>query len=475
MHFDFSLEEINTRGGILDKFMDTAFDAAILVEKGGKIIHNSIGSQKLINMAALEVVGKDINSIDPRSPFNKVLRTGKAEIGLMVVIKSRKCVTNVIPIISNGEIIGVLGMIIFRNLSNLNKILASVNVDNMDGSDHNFYDKIARVDSNYTFDDYIGNSRIIKEMLDQCKRAAETNYPILFIGETGTGKEILANAFHSEHSKERLAPFIKINCTAIPHDLLESELFGHEKGAFTGATKVKKGKFELANSGSILLDEIGDMDLQLQAKLLRVLEEKEYERIGGTKLIPLQARIIVSTNKNLKTLCRQGKFRPDLYYRFSTIEIKVPPLRYRPEDIPLLVKYFIEQNNIDLILSEDCMEVLKQYPWPGNVRELRNVINRLGISDPEKAIQPKDIHHILAENPEETWGSSSEAPSGFLPLDANKALSLGAQEKVNILNSLEKNNHNISKTAKQLNVCRTTLYNKIKKHQIVLNKTSHIV
>lgn len=468
MHFDFTLEELNTRDGILDRLIDIAFDAAIIVDKDGHIIHCSKGSMKLTNLTKEDVIGQHINKIDSQSPFEKVLKTGKHETGIMVVINGRKCMTNLIPIISKNKVIGVLGMILFQSLTNLKNVLTSMS-KYTEAEFKNIYDTIARVDSNYTFNDYIGKSKIVRDMLEQCRRASKTVYPVLIIGETGTGKEILASGFHSENMIS-FTPFIKINCTAIPDDLLESELFGHEKGAFTGAVAAKKGKFELASGGAILLDEIGDMDLRLQSKLLRVLEEKEYERIGGTKMLPLNAWVIASTNRNLKELSRQGKFREDLYYRLNTIEINVPSLRERKEDIPILVEHFIQKNQLDINFSEDALEILMQYNWPGNVRELRNIINRISINYDEKIIRAEHVVKIINHN----LDLECDELNGILHQCQDNNISVEStfedQEKNIIINALRHCNYNVSNTAKQLKICRATLYNKIKKYNITLSK-----
>lgn len=266
------------------------------------------------------------------------------------------------------------------------------------------------------------------------------------------------------------SPFIKINCTAIPDELFESELFGHEKGAFTGAVSAKKGKFELASGGSILLDEIGDMNLRLQSKLLRVLEEKVYERIGGNKLLPLNARVIASTNRNLKELCKEGKFRQDLYYRLNTIEIKVPPLRDRKDDIPLLVEHFIRQNNLNVSFSKEALEIFIQYNWPGNIRELRNVINRLSVNYAKKEIKPEHIQQVIKDY----FNLSSDVIDTNIFQNTTNSTSLESsfesQEKKLLINTLQHCNYNISHAAKQLKVCRATLYNKIRKYNITLNK-----
>jgi len=464
VHFDFTLEEIQTRNGILDKLLDIAFDAAIIIDKDERIIYCSKGSIELVNSKKADIIGTHISAIDSESPFEQVLKSGKHETGVMVIINGRKCMTNLIPIISGGKVIGVLGMVLFQSLTNLKNILASM-TQYTESEFKNIYDIIARVDSNYTFNDYIGESRLIKDMLKECRRASKTNYPVLIIGETGTGKEILANGFHSENMKS-FTPFIKINCTAIPDDLLESELFGYEKGAFTGAVAAKKGKFELAANGAILLDEIGDMNLRLQSKLLRVLEEKEYERIGGNKLLPLNSRVFAATNRDLRELCRQGKFREDLYYRLNTIEIKVPPLRARKEDIPLLVKHFIHKNQLDISLSKDALEILSQYDWPGNVRELRNVVNRLSINYDEKLIGAEQVMQIIPHNAELPYDTATKYQLNSLAAEN----SLETQEKNIIINALKYCNYNISSAAKELKISRATLYNKIRKYNIILNK-----
>ncbi|MBV7272770.1 sigma 54-interacting transcriptional regulator [Clostridium sp. PL3] len=468
MYFDFTLEEINTRNGILDKLLDTAFDAAVIIDENGHFIHCSRGSLELTNLKREEVIGQHYSCIDAKSPFESVLNTGKHQTGVMVVINGRKCMTNLFPIISDGKVIGVIGVVLFRNLNNLKNILANM-TKSTESQFKDIYDVLARVDSNYTFNDYIGKSSVVKNMLEECRMASKTLYPVLIIGETGTGKEILASGFHSENMKA-VTPFVKINCTAIPDDLLESELFGYEKGAFTGAVAAKKGKFELAAGGTVLLDEIGDMNLRLQSKLLRVLEEKEYERIGGNKLLPLNARIIASTNRNLKELCGQGKFRQDLYYRLNTIEIKVPPLRARKEDIPILVKHFIDKGQLNISFSDESLETLYQYNWPGNVRELRNVVNRLSVNYNNKQVSPDNILRII-EPDLNLYHHNSDST---FPQNKLNQMAIGssfeAHEKQLIINTLENCSYNISSAAKELKICRSTLYNKIKRYGITLDK-----
>lgn len=243
-------------------------------------------------------------------------------------------------------------------------------------------------------DGIIGKSKQILEIIDTIKKISNTSATVLLTGESGVGKEIFAKAIHNLSERSNKS-FIKINCAAIPENLLESELFGYEKGAFTGANSTKKGKFELANGGTIFLDEIGDMPLLLQAKILRVLQEKEIERLGSTKPISIDVRIIAATNKNLEKMVYEGTFREDLYYRLNVISIHIPPLRERKEDIPLLIYYFLEKFNKmygkNLTISKELLEYLQNYDWPGNVRQLQNTIERMVILSKHEKLDFKDL------------------------------------------------------------------------------------
>ncbi|MBU5428129.1 sigma 54-interacting transcriptional regulator [Tissierella pigra] len=466
MYINLSKDQIYERNGILDEIMEKLFDMATLVDSQEKIIHVSSSIPKLRKESKNQIIEKNIDYLYDALPFKKVLNTGRAEMGIIEVIHGRKILANIFPIIWEEQTIGALGTILYRNISMLKNILW--NITNMDPSlPKDLYDQISRLETSYLFEDFIGNSKIVKDMIVQCESAAISNHPVLILGETGTGKEIISNAIHSSKFYNKLSPFIKINCNAIPEPLLESELFGHVKGAFTGATENKKGKFEIASGGSILLDEIGDMDLRLQSKLLRVLEEKEFERVGDIKLIPLNARIIASTNANLHRLSREGKFRSDLYYRLNTIEIIIPPLRARTEDIPILVEHFIELDQLRVSFTQNAMERLIDYSWPGNVRQLRNILNRLNIIKQEGTIDDQDIHNILYSNiefPENTTislhGCSKNTSTDI------KIATIEEAEKEAILRALEYCSYNISLTSKILNISRPTLYNKLNKYKI---------
>src|SRR5713101_1257612 len=234
--------------------------------------------------------------------------------------------------------------------------------------------------SNNRFQGIVGTSRALRAVLDQVRIVAPTDSTVLIEGETGTGKEVIANAIH-ENSNRRNRPFVKLNCAAIPLGLLESELFGHEKGAFTGAVAQKLGRFEAADGGTLFLDEIGDIPLELQAKLLRVLQEQEFERLGSTHTRRVNVRVVAATNRDLAGLVAEKQFRMDLYYRLNVFPIALPPLRHRLEDIPTLVAYFVNRYAASMAkrierITSDAMEALLRYPWPGNIRELQNFIER---------------------------------------------------------------------------------------------------
>lgn len=305
----------------------------------------------------------------------------------------------------------------------------------------------------------IGDSSPIKVLRSQIEMAAKGNSRVLITGESGSGKEVVARLLHNMSNRAG-KPFIEVNCAAIPQELIESEVFGHEKGSFTGAFEKKKGKFELADKGMLFLDEIGDMSLQTQAKVLRVIETQEFQRVGGSLNIKVDVRIISATNKNLEDEAKNGRFRSDLFYRLNVIPIQVPPLRERKEDITLLVDYFIsslaaEYGQAPKKIIPEAVEFLKDYDWPGNIRELRNLIERLMIMTHSPVITPEDIRLIKGAGQVVDYFSYKtlkEARDAF--------------EKDFIANKLEANQWNISKTAEALSIERSNLHRKIKAYGI---------
>ncbi len=317
-----------------------------------------------------------------------------------------------------------------------------------------------------------GDSPAIQEVQNLIKIIAETpRTSVLIEGESGTGKELAANAIHTSSARADKT-IIKINCSAIPENLLESELFGHEKGAFTDAKTTKRGLFELAHGGTLFLDEIASMKMSLQPKLLRVLETSTFRRIGGTTDITVDVRIIAATNQNLESCVREGAFREDLLYRLKVMVIRLPALREHPEDILPIAKMFIEQNNREFNknirgISLDASEMMLRYPWPGNVRELKNVLERAVILCKKDEITPELLHLETTDHPLITAAPAVESirPPTAVRID-DAAATLADIEKQHILHVLEKNNNNKSKTAKVLNISRSTLREKLKEYGI---------
>lgn len=308
----------------------------------------------------------------------------------------------------------------------------------------------------------LGKSKAILSILEMIKKVAPLDTRILITGDNGTGKELVARAIHNQ-SERKNKPLIEVNCAAIPNELIESELFGHEKGSFTGAVQQRIGKFELANKGIIFLDEIGDMSLQAQAKVLRAIEDGKIERVGGGKKIEVDVRIISATNKNLKDEIEKGNFREDLFHRLNVIPIHIPPLKERTEDIPLLVEHFAndiiaKHKKVSVKFSEDAFKFLQSLQWSGNVRELRNAVERIIIIVDKKEISRRDIEFLY---------TSSKNSIGDL-IDINNSFQEFKEkaEKAFILKQLEANNWNISKTAEMLEIQRSHLYNKMKKYEI---------
>ncbi len=313
----------------------------------------------------------------------------------------------------------------------------------------------------------VGTSAGVRQVKQIIRQVAASDAPVLIEGESGTGKELVADAIHAL-SKRSGRPYIKINCGAIPHDLLESELFGHERGSFTGAVALKKGKFEVSDTGSLFLDEIGEMPLDSQVKLLRVLQDGSFTRIGGTQPMSADVRLICATNRNLKTEVLANRFRMDLYFRLNVVSITVPPLRDRREDIPLLAQAFIERLNLrhgqHKELSDGVLQMLRRQDWPGNIRELENTVEKLYVLTPGKVIEADGLAHGLTSEP---MPAAARAP-----VDADEAvrllvgLPMDEVERRLILATLERCGGNKSKAARQLQIGLKTMYRKLETYGV---------
>ena len=309
-------------------------------------------------------------------------------------------------------------------------------------------------------DPFIGTSTAIRNLADQARKILSTESPVLILGETGTGKGVLARWLH-DNSPRADEAFVDLNCAGLSRELLETELFGHEKGAFTSATASKQGLFEVAHRGTIFLDEVGDVDLQIQPKLLKVLEEKRFRRVGDVRDRQVDVRLIAATHQDIGQLVREKRFRDDLYFRISTIPLSFPALRDRIEDIPTMAQYLLNKLSADLgrgelRLDQGCMQALQSYSWPGNIRELRNVIERAVLLSDQKNITLNDLH----------FDGHTQVGAPFL----DSRLTLQELEKQHIERVLQEEQGRVEKAAKRLGIPRSSLYQKLKKHQIQSSK-----
>ncbi|MCI8993503.1 MAG: sigma 54-interacting transcriptional regulator [Eubacterium sp.] len=497
MELNLTPEKLKDPNGTLKSFLNALPAPSIIVDASGLVLHANQKATTRWQRNPADSIGKPIASLESRKIVKKTLADGNAQIGIIETIHGKKVFSNIIPIVNEGTVIGAFCSVIVPDVAYLKHIVSQLSATD---ADQQVYHTLARNTSRYGFENFIGKSPAIQKLIETCRLAAGTNFPVLITGETGCGKEILAGAIHRERHNIHAKPFIKINCTAIPGDLMESELFGHEKGAFTGASSAQKGKFEIAEDGTILLDEIGDMDIFLQSKLLRVLEEREFERVGGMKVYPLKADIIATTNKNLMQLSAEKRFRSDLYYRLSTLEIYIPPLRERKEDIPLLIGHFLENTNSAVTFTDGALDKLTGYPWPGNVRQLQHFITRVSVLYPHKkidaALAMRELQPSGPVSHAETDAADSPAYfSQAYPLQPQKPASqsrnqtaqlqaqlknrtataadtdmqfpseicsLKEMEAKYIRHVLAKADGNIAQAARELQISRNTLYNKIK-------------
>ena len=318
---------------------------------------------------------------------------------------------------------------------------------------------LSRIDARHFFPEIIGESLAMRGLLSLIKKVAPSDATVLILGESGTGKELVATSIH-ENSLRKSKPFIKLNCAAIPAELLESELFGHEKGAFTGATKFKPGKFDMADEGTLFLDEIGDMPLKLQSKILRVIQEKEFYRVGGSSTVKVDVRFIASTNQNLEKMVQEGAFREDLYYRLNVFTLHLPPLRERKEDIPLLVDRFLNNLPKKVDISSIALQMIMAYSWPGNIRELQNVIESAAVIAENGFIEPAQLPGSI------TGAFNANGTYVSLPVNLSLDERMSEIEKGIILEALRKTGGVQVRATELLGINQRSLWHRIKKHKI---------
>lgn len=383
----------------LQLILETVQDGICVMSSDGVITYVNRAYLRILSEKEENILNKNIRDISPDGVRRRVLETGKSVVGALSYKENDvTIVCNVNPIIVDGEITGVVSVI--KNITEVKQL--SEKLKKASAKAEYLEEELFRTKKpDLAFSKYIGYSGKVLDALATASKAAKTNTTVLIRGESGTGKELIAEGIHYG-SKNAKGPFVRVNCAAIPQNLLESELFGHEKGAFTGAIKRKLGKFELAQNGTIFLDEIGEMDKSMQAKILRVIQEKEFQRVGGEETIKVNVRIIGATHRNLEEMVRTMEFREDLYYRLNVIPIFLPPLRERRQDIAPLLEHFINKisknigKNISLV-KNDAMEALLNYSWPGNVRELENLVERLVALNENQVIDLDDLPSYMRQ------------------------------------------------------------------------------
>ncbi|HON79458.1 MAG TPA: sigma-54 dependent transcriptional regulator [Spirochaetota bacterium] len=339
-----------------------------------------------------------------------------------------------------------------------------------------------QIGENFRFNNIIGDSEPIRKIFSTLEKVIDTDSTILIIGDSGTGKEIIAKAIHYNSNRKQF-PFRSIDCSTIPQDLIGSELFGHEKGSFTGAISRKIGKFEIASKGTLFLDEISNLSIDMQAKLLRVLQEKEFERIGGNQIIKVNTRIVAASNKDLRDLVKENLFREDLYYRLNVVPIYIPSLKDRKEDIPLFIDHFLNKYNLEydrkLEIDLKARLFLTNYDWPGNVRQLENIIKRLVLLSTKKIVDISHIKQLLEFEETRQPGiiiNDDSSKDDLMEVDEETVLikSMDEMEKEHLEKALHHFNYNISITARNLKISRKTMHNKLKKYNIVIKKSAEI-
>lgn len=468
-----SLKSLNNEEILVNEYfismMNRIFDpipvSIILIDKDTRIVMINEKFAEFLGVKRDEAIGKTVLEVDPNSRFPYVFKNKKAELSWAhKFANGHTAIVHRIPVLDdNGEVLYGFGLVLYGDVEDFKEIVDKNRLLEVEIS--HYKDQLKQVyGAKYSWENIIGESEKITQAKYFGKKAANTDSTVLLIGDSGTGKELFAHSIHNG-SKRSHNPFVKVNCAAIPNELLESELFGYEEGAFTGAKKGGKiGKFELANSGTIFLDEIGDMPMNMQVKLLRVLQEKEIERVGGNKTKKIDVRVISATNKNLKKLVQQGKFREDLYYRLNVMVIEIPSLKDRLYDIESLCTHLLEKitNRLGKYvtqISESAMSYLKSYQWPGNVRELENVLERAVNLVDGDIIMPMHLPLNIMKN--------KTVPSDG-PIRELQYL-IEDVEKEAILQCLEYTNWNKQMTAKLLNISRSSLYEKIERFGIEIS------
>ncbi len=456
-----------------EQVLENINEAICVVDKGAVVTYINKSFEATYGIRRGEIVGKTVNTFFPNALCLKVLQQRKAveyvehrpREGNVVMISS-------IPIYENDALIGAVS--IDQDITEIRRISNELEEAKNRIKYLEYAEEIIQtIHGKSGFQKVLYKSKLMYDLIMLAQRVAESDASVMIVGESGTGKDLFAQAIHGE-SMRKERPFVVVDCSSIPAMLMESELFGYEAGAFTGANKKgKQGKFEIANGGTIFLDEIGELPLEMQSKLLRVLESQEFYRVGGVKPIKVDVRVIAATNRALVSMLSQGTFRKDLYYRLNVFTLKIPALRERPDDIPLLIDFYLKRysvlnNRIIDRIDPEVTAILRHYHWPGNVRELKNVMERLVVLADGNSISAKQLPMVLENLQRLEDGEKPELAAQFKTL-LKLEETLFAAEQQAIMRALEVAGNNKAKAAKILDIPRSTLYYKLQKMETKKN------
>ncbi len=444
---------------------DNIHSGAVITDAEGNITHFNTPYARFLGIDPQAQIGRHCTEVMEDSRMHIVARTGMAEINQTHRIKGQDMVVQRIPIKKKGEVVAVFGQIMYQDVRDAAKLAGRL--AELEARVAMYEEELIHLgNTRYTFDHIIGESPEMRQLKKEALRVVDNRFPILITGERGTGKELLARAIHHAGSR-RAFPFVRIDCARIPPDILESDLLGHDEGAGEGVGReTRPGKFEMASGGTVFLDEIGRLPLEMQPKLLRVLEEQEFEHVGGSAPTRIDFRLIAATSQNLESMMVRRRFRKDLYYRLNVIYLRVPPLRERREDVVPIAEHLLEQLKErsffpKVHLSRAARRILSAYDWPGNVRELYNVLERAVGTLESDTIRPSDLPYYIQQGRQ----TRRTGPGTIRAVQARA-------EKEAIVRALEKSDYNKSRAAEMLGIHRTLLYKKLKKYGLPL-KSPH--
>lgn len=454
---------------LLKKMFENLPIPMILINKEENIVFLNQAYKDYLHVNDEDFIGRHVYAFISNSRLPMVLKTRKAMLGVHHIFKDgpsrgQEAICHLIPVIDKGKAVACFGIVLFQNVEDLLRL--TVQSEDL-RRELEYYKKELKSfqSTRYSIDTILGKSQTIVKMKNDIYKVSNSKSTVLISGESGSGKELVAHSIHNCSSRGPF-PFVRINCAAIPDNLCESEFFGYADGAFTGAKRGgAAGKFELANRGTLFLDEIGELPLFMQAKLLRVLQEKEITRVGGNATIPIDVRVLAATNLDLENLVREGNFREDLYYRLNILSVRVPPLRERTEDIEILLEHYMEalrqEHGTAKRISPEVLHILKQYSWPGNIREFSNVLEKMYFMTDSDIIGMQDLPTNILRS---TVTTANHKYSGLDQM-------MGAMERDAVSSVLESTGHNLSKTAEVLNISRPRLYRILNKIQNAKEKS----